>query len=122
MNKKLKAAKIIGIASAFCATLPAMVLAAAPSAPSVVPLQMSGTSDLRVVAMNILWYAVSFVGIIALAFLVWGGVQFVMAGGDDGKVTKARTTILNAIIGIVIVLISMGIISWITNAVTQTIK
>jgi hypothetical protein len=118
MKKSLTFSKI-GLS--ILAFMPAWVMAA-PTAPSVVPLPMSGTSDLRVVAMNILWYAVSFVGIIALAFLVWGGVQFVTAGGDDGKVTKARTTIINAIIGIIIVLISMGIINWITNAIKDTIK
>jgi hypothetical protein len=85
--------------------------------PPVVPLP-SVTMDPQAAALALFNYALWFVGLIALGFLVWGGVQFVMSGGDDGKVGKARSTILYSIVGIIIVLISIGIINWLKSFVT----
>lgn len=42
-------------------------------------------------------------GAVAVIYLLWSGVQYVTAGGDDEKATSARKGIINAIIGIVIV-------------------
>lgn len=40
---------------------------------------------------------------IAIIMLIWGGILYMTAGGDDEKAKKAKTLIVNAIIGIVIV-------------------
>ena len=83
--------------------------------PSVVPLPSTGSGDIYSTAVGIFNYALMFVGLVALAFLVWGGVLFVTSGGDEAKVTKARNTILYAVVGIVVVLLAIGIINWLKN-------
>jgi len=113
MTKIKKLSNVLKAGALTALAAPAAVFAVTP--PTVEPLNLSGSQSLYDVALSIFNYALMFVGLIALAFLVWGGVQYVMAGGDDAKVTKARTTILNAVIGIVVVLISIGIINWIKN-------
>jgi hypothetical protein len=40
--------------------------------------------------------------VIAFLFLVWGGVQMILAGGDKGKVEEARNRITGAIIGLAV--------------------
>ena len=49
-------------------------------------------------------------GIIAFFYLLYGGIQYMTAGGDAEKATAARTTILNAVIGIIIIVISYSIV------------
>jgi len=49
-------------------------------------------------------------GIIAFLYLLYGGIQYMTAGGDAEKATAARTTILNAVIGIIIIVISYSIV------------
>ena len=47
--------------------------------------------------------------IIAVIFIIWGGVMYMAARGDEGRVGTARSTIWNGIIGAVIVL-GVGVI------------
>lgn len=41
--------------------------------------------------------------------LVWGGIQWIMAGGDKTATEKARTQITNALVGLVIVFAAWAI-------------
>lgn len=43
--------------------------------------------------------------IIALAYLIYGGIKWITSGGDKSKVESARSHIVAAIIGLVIVLL-----------------
>jgi threonine/homoserine/homoserine lactone efflux protein len=54
-------------------------------------------------------------GLVAFAYLIYGGAQFLTSGGDADKVTSARNTILYAIIGIVVIAISWLLFSWVTG-------
>ncbi|PJE50350.1 MAG: hypothetical protein COV29_04195 [Candidatus Yanofskybacteria bacterium CG10_big_fil_rev_8_21_14_0_10_36_16] len=42
--------------------------------------------------------------LIAVIFIVWGGILWMSAGGDSSKVARARQTIINGLIGSIIVL------------------
>ena len=43
------------------------------------------------------------VGLLVFVYLIWGGVEWLTAGGDKSKTESARTKITNAIIGLAIV-------------------
>jgi hypothetical protein len=73
------------------------------------------TSDPKQALLNVGIYLLWFVGAIALIYLVWGGLKFIMSGGEDAKVTEARKTILNAVIGVVIVILALVILGWAKN-------
>ena len=55
-------------------------------------------------------------GLIAVAFLIYAGVLMVTAGGNDEQVSKAKTTITYAVIGIIIILLSYTIVTFVTSA------
>ncbi|MBU4016019.1 hypothetical protein KKF69_00925, partial [Patescibacteria group bacterium] len=44
--------------------------------------------------------------IIAVFFLVWGGIKWIMSGGDKAKVESARNTIIGGIVGLVLVFLA----------------
>lgn len=48
--------------------------------------------------------------VLALVFLVWGGIKWILSGGDKTKVEAARSTIIAAIIGLIIVFLSYFIL------------
>jgi xanthine/uracil permease len=57
-----------------------------------------------------LFRAVVIVGAIALLlYLAWGGLNWIMAGGDKGKVEQAKGRITNAIIGMAILVSTIAI-------------
>lgn len=49
--------------------------------------------------------------IIAIIILVWGGIKWILSGGDKAKVESARNTIIGAIIGLVLVFLAWFIIT-----------
>jgi len=53
--------------------------------------------------------------VIALVFLIWGGIKWILSGGDKGKVEAARNTIIGAIIGLVIAFAAFFILNIVAN-------
>ncbi len=66
-----------------------------------------------VVFHNVVAAALMFVGIVTAFLIVWAGIQFVKSGGDPKQVEGARKTLTFAILGLVLVLCSFGIIYFI---------
>lgn len=62
------------------------------------------------VVLNIVSSVLGVVGYLAIGFVIWGGVLYMTAQGDPNKVAKGKKTIVNTLIGLVIVM-SASIIS-----------
>ena len=60
------------------------------------------------------------VGIIAVIMLIIGGIRYVISGGDSKKVTDAKNTIMYAIIGLIIAILSYAIVNFVINAIGGT--
>ncbi len=63
----------------------------------------------------------------AFIYLIIAGFQYITAGGDADKATKARTGIINALIGIIIILLAYGVLRYVggvlfNNGVPDTIQ
>lgn len=58
--------------------------------------------------------AIILAGILVFVFLVWGGLEWIMSGGDKGKVEAARNRIVNALVGLAIIAASWALIKMIT--------
>ena len=57
------------------------------------------------------------VGIAVAVFLIYGGVQYISSTGDDKKAASAKSTILYAIIGLLIVGLSAAIVNFVVGAI-----
>ena len=57
------------------------------------------------------------VGLISVIMLVYGGLRYILSGGDSKKVTEAKNTILYAIIGLIISLLAYAIVHFVLNSV-----
>lgn len=49
--------------------------------------------------------------LVALFFLIFGGIRWITSGGDKAKVESARGTIISAIIGLIIAFLAFFILS-----------
>jgi uncharacterized protein YacL len=67
--------------------------------------------------VNILVWAI---GVIAVAFIIVGGIKYATSGGDEKKVASAKNTILYAVIGLVVALLANVIIRLVLNALGIT--
>lgn len=69
------------------------------------------------IAMNIVKIMLTIVGYVSLAFIIWGGFKYMISGDNSSGTSAAKTTILNAIIGLVLSIMSVAIVSAIGNAI-----
>jgi len=60
---------------------------------------------------NVFKFALGFVGIVALGILVYGAALMIFNYGNDEMVTKAKTIIKNAVIGIIIVIAAYTLVA-----------
>lgn len=54
-------------------------------------------------------------GILAVVFVVYGGFQYLMSTGEPDKAKAARTTIINALVGLMIAILSTAIVNLVGN-------
>jgi len=60
------------------------------------------------------------VGAVAVIFLIIGGLRYVISNGDSKNVESAKNTILYAIIGIVVAIISFALVNFVINALSKS--
>ena len=63
--------------------------------------------------------AYALAGLVAAGFIVYGGIQYIIAKGDAGKIAKAKNSILYAVIGLIIVLLAASITAFVTSAASE---
>ena len=57
------------------------------------------------------------VGILAVIMLIWGGIRYVISGGDATKVKDAKNTILYAIVGLIVAILGYAVVNWVIGVV-----
>lgn len=62
--------------------------------------------DLRLFVMRIIVQLLTVVGVIFLAYLIWGGVLWMTSAGAEEKIQKAQKILIRATVGVVIILLS----------------
>ncbi len=86
-----------------------------PATQAVPLLDTSGTNGpqfplIANISLIVFSFLTLIAGILAVFFLIFYGIQYITAGGSADKAKAARQGIINAIIGIIIVVASFAII------------
>lgn len=72
---------------------------------------------ISLVGLAVLDMVLRLAGMVAVAFIIWGGIQYVISQGDPGKTKDAQQTIINALIGLAIALVATAFVSFIGNRI-----
>lgn len=80
-------------------------------------LQGSNDLDLKETITKIMKWLFSFLGIIAVLIILYGGFLWMTAAGSDDKIKKAKHTLVNGVIGLIIVLCSYAIATFVFNEI-----
>jgi hypothetical protein len=73
--------------------------------------------DISLIALALVDVALRIAALVAVGYVIYGGVQFVAAQGEADKAKKARQTIINALIGLVIAMMSTGLVAFIGSSI-----
>lgn len=78
-----------------------------------------GTQDIRVTIANIIRVFLGLLGIVSVGLILYGGFVWMTAGGDESKVAQAKKILTNSVIGLVIVLASFSIATFVINSLAD---
>lgn len=57
------------------------------------------------------------VGIVAVIMVIFSGFKYITSGGDSGKISSAKTTLIYAIVGLIIVALAQVIVRFVLSKV-----
>lgn len=79
---------------------------------NIVPQKLTTVANVGIIAIvrTIIQFILVVAFVIAFIMLLIGGIRWILAGGDEKSVEKARNTITAALIGLVIVLVAFALI------------
>jgi len=72
--------------------------------------------DLAKDFVNIMLFAI---GILAVIMIIWGGIRYVLSGGDSGAVSSAKKTILYAVVGLIVAILAYAIVNFVITTIAK---
>ena len=72
---------------------------------------------LTILAMNLVSMLLVAVGYVSLGFIIYGGFKYMTSGDNSSGMSAARTTITNAVVGLIISILSVAIVKFAAAAV-----
>jgi Type IV secretion system pilin len=75
----------------------------------------TNTADVEI--QNLINKALLYLSILAVGYGIWGGFQIVTAGGDEEKVKKGRTILMQVGLGIIVIWLAGSIVKWVVGLI-----
>lgn len=77
----------------------------------------SSCVDTNQMVINLIQWVIGIAGAVAAIFVVYGGIAYITSSGDSGKLQKAKSMILYALIGLAIVALAEVITAFVSNII-----
>jgi len=78
------------------------------------------STDLKGVVLNVIRWVLGILTLVAVSFIIYGGFLWLTAAGNEQRIEKAKRVILNAVVGLVIVLIAWAIVFFVARTILNT--
>jgi hypothetical protein len=76
-------------------------------------VQFHFPTDVPLVILAVIDDLLRIAGVIAVFYVIYGGIRYIISQGSPDEVSKAQTTILSALVGLVIALISVTVVGYV---------
>jgi hypothetical protein len=94
--------------------LPTLAKAATPPPPPVAPVT-GGTTDVENIITKVIGWFFGITGALAVLFIIYGGVLYIVSAGNSDRQKQAKQTLIWAVIGLAVVVLSYFIVSLVLN-------
>lgn len=78
-----------------------------------------GTRTPQEIISSVINVALGLLGIVFFVLILTGGVRWMLSGGDEAKIKSARGLMVNAAVGLAIVLAAYAITTFVINILAQ---
>lgn len=72
-------------------------------------------ADIKTIVGNIIGTMLFIVGVLSVIMIIYGGIMYVISAGDSGKIGKAKNTIIYAVVGLVVSILSYSIVNFVIS-------
>lgn len=76
--------------------------------------QLFGPNGVFTDIINVIIYVI---GAVAVVMIIVGGFRYVVSNGDSGSITTAKNTILYAVVGLVVAILSYAIVNFVIGSI-----
>lgn len=76
---------------------------------------LGNNSGFLLIGLAILDDLIRIAGLVAVGYVIWGGIQYVTSQGAPDMTKKAQHTIINALIGVAVAIIAAPIVAFVGN-------
>src|SRR3989338_2392654 len=122
MNKQLiKRIAATGSAVALLAPLAALAQVTTSDTNLATSFGLGTGTNVRQAIINIVKFLLTFMGLIAVIIILYGGFQWMTAAGNEEKITSARGTLTAGLIGLVIILAAYAITSFVITTIVEQV-
>ncbi len=83
--------------------------------PTICQPQINNLNDIWLIVAAVIELLLRLAAVAAIAMVVWGGIQFISSQGEPEATHKARGTIINALVGLVIAVGAATFVSFIAG-------
>lgn len=74
--------------------------------------QLLKSSQIPLVGLAIVDDLLRIAGIVAVAFVIYGGIQYIASQGNPDNTSRAQSTILNALIGLAVAIVATAFVTY----------
>lgn len=79
--------------------------------------QLTKLNDVWIIALNIVEMLIGAAIYAAVGYITWGGFKYIKSQGDPGKISEAKSAIINASIGLGIGLSAVAIVRFVQGLI-----
>ena len=79
---------------------------------------LNTTNTVPQIVGNVIKVILGVSGTVALIFIIWGGIQWMISKGDQGKIASARKLMTSGMIGIAIIAAAYAITDFVIKQIT----
>ena len=109
--KRAVAAATTGAAVFMYSTLPAMAQLISPTDQPGRLAEAAPGGSFRDLLLTFLNFFLGFLGLVAVIMIIYGGVLYVTAAGNQENIDKGKKIIMYAVVGIVIILLAFALVN-----------
>lgn len=80
----------------------------------------NSSKSLPLIVSNIIRGLLGLLGVIAVILIIYAGILWMTAQGEEDKVEKAKDILKQAVIGLIIIFLAYGITTFVINAIVVT--
>lgn len=74
-------------------------------------------SSFLLIALAVVDDLLRIAGVVAVGFVIYAGIRYIMSQGSPDETAKAQSTLVNALIGLVIAMVAVGLVSFVGHQI-----